>query len=122
MSAWAPTRVLGLFIGLVGVAGLAWSKAGFTANEHGVSAALAIGACLLATASYGYGGNFTKKYLSGVSPLALATGSQLSAALVLAVPGRAAAPGHRCRARPPGSRSPCWRCCAPAWPTSCTFD
>ena len=80
------TRVLGLFIGLVGVAGLAWSKAGFTANEHGVSAAVAIGACLLATASYGYGGNFTKKYLSGVSPLALATGSQLSASLVLAVP------------------------------------
>ncbi len=67
-------------------AGLAWSKAGFTANEHGISAALAIGACLLATASYGYGGNFTKKYLSGVSPLALATGSQLSAAIVLAVP------------------------------------
>jgi drug/metabolite transporter (DMT)-like permease len=32
-------RVLGLFIGLAGVAGLAWDKAGFTANEHGVSAA-----------------------------------------------------------------------------------
>src|SRR5262245_58195450 len=54
------TRVLGLFIGLAGVAGLAWSKAGFTVNEHGVSAALAIAACLAATAFYGYGGNFTK--------------------------------------------------------------
>lgn len=80
------TRVLGLLIGLAGVAGLAWSKAGFTANEHGISAALAIAACLAATASYGYGGNFTKKYLSGVPPIALATGSQLSAACVLAVP------------------------------------
>jgi drug/metabolite transporter (DMT)-like permease len=80
------TRVLGLLIGLAGVAGLAWSKAGFTANEHGISATLAIAACLAATASYGYGGNFTKKHLSGVPPIALATGSQLSAAGVLAVP------------------------------------
>jgi len=80
------SRVLGLFIGLAGVAGLAWSKAGFTANEHGVSVALAIAACLVATALYGYGGNFTKKHLSGVPPMALATGSQLSAAVLLAVP------------------------------------
>jgi hypothetical protein len=80
------TRVMGLLIGLAGVAGLAWSKAGFTANEHGISATLAIAACLAATASYGYGGNFTKKHLSGVPPIALATGSQLSAAGVLAVP------------------------------------
>lgn len=90
-----PMRVLGLLIGLAGVVGLAWNKAGFTANEHGVSAALAIGACLLATAAYGYGGNFTKRYLSGLPPMALATGSQLSAAIVLAVPAwvqRPAAP------------------------------
>jgi len=80
------TRVLGLCIGLAGVAGLAWSKAGFSANEHGVSAAVAIAACLLATALYGYGGNFTKKHLSGVPPMALATGSQLSAAVLLALP------------------------------------
>ena len=80
------SRVLGLFIGLAGVTGLAWSKAGFTANEHGISTALAIAACLAATASYGYGGNFTKKHLSGVPSLALATGSQLSAAIVLALP------------------------------------
>lgn len=80
------SRVLGLCIGLAGVAGLAWNKAGFTVNEHGVSAALAIAACLLATALYGYGGNFTKKHLSGVPPMALATGSQLGAAVVLAVP------------------------------------
>jgi drug/metabolite transporter (DMT)-like permease len=81
-----PMRVLGLVIGLVGVAGLAWDKAGLTANEHGVSAALAIAACLAATALYGYAGNFTKKHLSGVPPMALAAGSQLSAATLLAVP------------------------------------
>jgi drug/metabolite transporter (DMT)-like permease len=37
-------RLLGLFIGLLGVMGLAWDKAGFSANEHGVSTALAIAA------------------------------------------------------------------------------
>ena len=81
-----PMRVFGLVIGLAGVAGLAWDKAGLTANEHGVSAALAIASCLAATALYGYGGNFTKKYLSGVPPMALAAGSQISAATLLAVP------------------------------------
>ena len=81
-----PMRVLGLLIGLVGVAGLAWDKAGLAANEHGVSTALAIAACLAATALYGYAGNFAKKHLSGVPPMALAAGSQLSAATLLAVP------------------------------------
>jgi drug/metabolite transporter (DMT)-like permease len=81
-----PTRVLGLAIGLAGVVGLAWDKAGFTANEHGVSAGLAIAACLAATLSYGYGANYAKKRLAGVPSMAMATGSQLSAAAVLAVP------------------------------------
>jgi drug/metabolite transporter (DMT)-like permease len=81
-----PLRVLGLFIGLAGVMGLAWDKAGFSANEHGVSAALAIAACLGATALYGFAACFAKKRLSGVPPMALATGSQLSAAIVLAAP------------------------------------
>ncbi len=79
-------RVLGLLIGLAGVMGLAWDKAAFTANEHGVSAALAIAACLGATALYGFAACFAKKRLSGVPPMALATGSQLSAAIVLALP------------------------------------
>jgi drug/metabolite transporter (DMT)-like permease len=82
----SPMRVLGLFIGMAGVVGLAWDKAGFTANEHGVSAALAIAACLGATALYGFGACFAKKRLSGVPPMALATGSQLSAAIALALP------------------------------------
>ncbi|HTP71915.1 MAG TPA: DMT family transporter [Burkholderiaceae bacterium] len=94
------TRVLGLLIGLAGVAGLAWDKAAFTANEHGVSAALAIGACLLATAFYGYAGNFTKKHLAGLPSMALAAGSQLSAAIVLAVPAWLQRP-----AAPPSARA-----------------
>jgi drug/metabolite transporter (DMT)-like permease len=87
-----PMRVLGLFIGLAGVMGLAWNKAGFTANEHGVSAAVAIAACLGATALYGFGANMAKKRLSGVPPMALATGSQLSAAIALALPALAMRP------------------------------
>jgi drug/metabolite transporter (DMT)-like permease len=79
-------RVLGLFIGLLGVMGLAWDKAGLSANEHGVSTALAIVACLAATALYGLAACLARKRLSAVPPMALATGSQLSAAIVLALP------------------------------------
>ncbi|HEY6354433.1 MAG TPA: DMT family transporter [Burkholderiaceae bacterium] len=81
------TRVLGLCIGLVGVVGLAWDKAGFAVNEHGVSAAVAIAACLAATLLYGYGATYARKRLAGVPSMAMATGSQLSAALLLAIPG-----------------------------------
>lgn len=81
-----PLRVLGLAIGLVGVIGLAWDKAGFATNEHGVSATVAIAACLAATLLYGYGASYAKKRLAGVPPMAMAAGSQLSAALLLAGP------------------------------------
>ena len=83
-----PTRdrLLGLAIGFAGVTGLAWDKASFKAGDHGVSAAVAIGACLLATLSYGFAANYTKRKLNGVTPLAVATGSQLFAALALALP------------------------------------
>jgi len=81
-----PLRVLGLAIGLAGVIGLAWDKAGLTSNEHGISATVAIAACLAATLLYGYGASYAKKRLAGVSPMAMAAGSQLSAALLLALP------------------------------------
>ena len=81
-----PARVLGLVIGFAGVIWLAWDKASFRPGEHGVSAATAIGACLLATLCYGVSANFTKRKLSGVPPLAVAAGSQLAAALMLALP------------------------------------
>lgn len=81
-----PVRVLGLSVGLAGVVGLAWQKAGLTANEYGVTTALAIAACLAATALYGYAACFARKRLAGVPPMALATGSQFSAAIVLTAP------------------------------------
>ena len=75
-------RVVGLVIGFVGVAMLAKDSASFKPGGSG----WAVGACLLASTCYGYAASFTKKYLTGVHPLATAAGSQLGAALALAAP------------------------------------
>jgi drug/metabolite transporter (DMT)-like permease len=82
----AASRMLGLAIGIAGVVGLSWGKADFKPGEHGVSAAVGIAACLLATMLYGIAANFSRKKLAGVPPMAQAAGSQLSAAVVLLVP------------------------------------
>jgi drug/metabolite transporter (DMT)-like permease len=83
--------MLGLLIGFVGVALLVVGKSGFSAT--GVAGAgatgttlLAMGACLMATLCYGLAASFTKRYLTGAHPLATATGSQIGAALGLAIP------------------------------------
>ena len=80
-----PLRVLGLVIGFAGVAFLAWDKASFKpgADHAGLWAVLA---CAAATLCYGVAANATKRYLAGVSPLAVATGSQFAATLLLALP------------------------------------
>jgi drug/metabolite transporter (DMT)-like permease len=85
------SRMLGLGIGFVGVTLLVLGKSGFSAT--GVAGAgstgttlLAMGACLLATLCYGIAASFTKRYLTGAHPLATATGSQIGAALGLALP------------------------------------
>ena len=82
----SASRVLGLAIGFVGVVFLAWDKASFKPGDHGVSAGLAIGACLLATLCYGFAANYTRQRLSGVAPLAVAAGSQAAASVVLLLP------------------------------------
>lgn len=80
-----PLRVLGLVIGFAGVAFLAWDKASFKPGaDH--SGLLAVLACAGATLCYGLAANATKRYLTGVAPLAVATGSQTAAALMLAAP------------------------------------
>ena len=76
------SRVLGLAIGFGGVIWLASDKASFKPGGSG----WAIVACLAGAALYGVAANFAKKRLSGVPPMAVAAGSQLSAALVLLVP------------------------------------
>lgn len=82
----APVRAFGLALGFAGVLALAAGKASLAPGEHGVSPALAIAACIGAALLYGVAANFTKRRLTGVPPLALATGSQLAAALLLALP------------------------------------
>lgn len=89
LIAWAwlrdrltPPRVAGLAIGFAGVLWLAWDKASFKPGGSG----WAVLACLGATLCYGLAASFTKKHLSGVAPLAVATGSQLGATLALALP------------------------------------
>jgi drug/metabolite transporter (DMT)-like permease len=81
-----PWRLAGLAIGFVGVLGLGWDQAGFKPGADGARTGLAVLACLAATALYGFSGNFTKRHLTGLPPLALAAGSQLSATLFLALP------------------------------------
>jgi drug/metabolite transporter (DMT)-like permease len=74
-----PQRMLGLAVGFAGVLWLAWDKASFKPGGTG----WAIVACLFATLLYGFAASFTKKRLTGVPPLALATGSQMAAVALL---------------------------------------
>jgi drug/metabolite transporter (DMT)-like permease len=79
-------RVLGLVIGFAGVLWLAWSNVNQEAAFKAGGSGWAIVACLVAAALYGLSASFTKRYLQGVPPLAVATGSQVSATWILAVP------------------------------------
>jgi drug/metabolite transporter (DMT)-like permease len=90
----SPLRLTGLAVGFGGVLFLAWDKASFKADDHGVSAGVAIAACLLATLCYGFAANYTKRALQGVSPLAVAAGSQSAAAVALALPAAWAWPAQ----------------------------
>ena len=79
-------RVLGLLIGFAGVALLAWDKASFKPDASGLSSGWAVLACLLACLCYGLSASYTKRYLGGLPALVTAPGSQLGAALALALP------------------------------------
>jgi len=105
-----PVRVAGLAVGFAGVVILVWGKAGLPAGGG-----LAAAAMLVATFSYGIAANYTKRRLAGTSPLpspasrgegspgtsplAVAAGSQVAAALMLlpfallAPPARGGTPG-----------------------------
>ena len=79
-EALTAPKALGLLLGLLGVGVLVgWSPLPLSA-----AIALSIGASLAAAAFYGVGGVYTKVYLRGSSPLALATCSQVGASLFVA--------------------------------------
>lgn len=75
----APSAIFGLILGFFGVYLLMYDKA-TTSNENVFLPTLAV---LGATLCYGVAANYAKKYLSGVKPLALASGSQISASILL---------------------------------------
>ncbi len=93
LVAWAwlkdrpgASRGLGLLIGFVGVALLAWDKASFKPDATGLASGWAVLACLLATLCYGVSASFTKRHLSGLPSIVTATGSQLGATVFLTLP------------------------------------
>ncbi len=79
-------RVTGLALGFGGVLWLLADKAGMRATGDATHASWAALACVLATIGYGFGANYTKRYLAGVPPMAVAAGSQMAAAAWLLVP------------------------------------
>ena len=71
--------ILGLCVGFIGVYFLMLDKL----NTPASNVLLPTLAVMLASLCYGFSANYTKRYLSEVKPLALATGCQISATLVL---------------------------------------
>ena len=77
-------RIVGLVLGFIGVSLLAWDQAGV--RETDVHPIWAMLACLGACISYALAASYTRLYLHDVPPLAAATGSQIGAALGMALP------------------------------------
>lgn len=69
----------GLACGVLGMVVLTWGKVDFKPGGSG----LAIVAGLTATLAYGFSTHYTKRRLSAVSPLGVATGSQMAGALIV---------------------------------------
>ena len=78
------TRAAGLALGFCGVLWLVAEGASFKAGASAVTTGWAVLACMAATMLYAFSAHFSKRYLAAVPPLAVAAGSQLAAALVLA--------------------------------------
>ena len=73
------SRALGLFVGMIGVWLLVRDKVGASIGDSTLAVAAALGGSFL----YGLAGNYARRYAGHIKPLAVATGSQISAALVL---------------------------------------
>ena len=80
------TRSLGLLIGFVGVAMLAWDQTGVKPGASGIAPVWAVLAGLFACACYAISASYTRRFLADVPPLVIATGSQIGAMLSLALP------------------------------------
>jgi drug/metabolite transporter (DMT)-like permease len=87
-------RMAGLSLGFGGVVLLVAGKLQVLPQADLLRTVLAALACLAATLLYGVSGNFSKRYLAEVPPLAVATGSQVVAAVLLAGPALALWPAE----------------------------
>lgn len=76
------SRVAGLIIGFAGVIVLVWNRVSLDVDD----VSLGIVAAIVASFFYGIGANYIKKKTGDISSLALATGSQMAAAIIL-LPG-----------------------------------
>lgn len=83
----APTRVLGLIVGFVGVLVLVWGR--ISLKDGSLWAVLA---GLTASLSYGVSANYTKKRMTGVDPFVIATGNLIAATVLLLAPALAYRP------------------------------
>ena len=93
-------RMAGLSLGFGGVVLLVAGKLHFLPQHDMLRTVLASLACLAATLLYGISGNFSKRYLAEAPPLAVATGSQMVAAVLLVGPALALWP-----AEPPSAKA-----------------
>jgi drug/metabolite transporter (DMT)-like permease len=84
------SRVAGLLTGFGGVLVLVQDKVGL----HADGASLAVAAALFGAFMYGFAANFARRYLAGIPSLAVATGTQIAAAVALAAPAFALWPQH----------------------------
>jgi drug/metabolite transporter (DMT)-like permease len=94
-AGWGGERIDGRRIGgfVAGIAGVGLVVAGERPiGTAGQTDALAIGACLLATLLYGISANFTRRRLAAAPAVTVAAGSQLAAAVVLAIPAMSSWP------------------------------
>lgn len=75
----SPTRVVGLIVGFIGVLMLVWGRVA-VGSDGGTMAVLA---GLSAAVLYGIAANYTKKRMSHIDPLVIATGSLVAATVLL---------------------------------------
>ena len=88
------SRSLGLAIGLGGILLLAGGQIGFQSKSPGSAPVWTMLACLGATTCYALAASFAKKHIPPVPSLVTATGSQIGATLVLALPALWWRPDH----------------------------
>lgn len=83
-----PRAALGLALALCGVVALVWSRLAWPdVAVSRTAVAWAIVAAVAATACYGACAHYARLRLGNVSPMVVAAGSQVAAALLLALPG-----------------------------------